>query len=102
MKKSRPGILIDVLCREKDTEKVVHAIFRYTTTIGIREQKMKRYVLDRKTDSVETRYGPIRRKKVCGYGVERSKAEYEDVALAAVRYGVSFEEVEREAEEPRD
>ena len=37
MKKSRPGTLIHVLCREQDREKVVRAIFKYTTTIGIRK-----------------------------------------------------------------
>ena len=96
MKKSRPGILLSVLCREETREEVVKAVFKYTTTIGIREQKMDRYVLTRTFDEAETPYGVIRRKNVSGYGVIRSKAEYEDLARAAVAHGVSIADVERE------
>ena len=101
MKKSRPGILFRVLCREQDRNTMAQAMFKYTTTIGIREQKMNRYVLQRSFDEVETRYGVIRRKNVSGYGVVRSKPEYEDLAKAAAAYGVSIAEVEREAENSR-
>ena len=97
MKKSRPGILLSVLCREEKREEIVKGIFRYTTTIGIREQKMNRYVLERDVDEVETSYGVIRRKNVHGYGVSRSKLEYDDLAKAAAAGGVSIAEVEQEA-----
>ena len=97
MKKSRPGILLGVLCHEKEREVLVRAIFKYTATIGIREQKMNRYVLDRSFDEVETSYGVIRRKTVSGYGVSRTKAEYDDLARAAAEHNVSIADVEREA-----
>ena len=74
----------------------MRAVFRYTTTIGIREQKMNRYVLQRDFDEVETSYGVIRRKNVSGYGVKRSKLEYEDLAKAAAEHGVGIADVERE------
>ena len=70
---------------------MVRCIFKYTTTIGIREQKMRRYVLNRTMDTVETPYGEIRRKNVSGYGVSRSKLEYEDLAKAAVERGTALE-----------
>ena len=91
MKKCRPGMLIRVMCREEDKDTMVRCIFKYTTTIGIREQKMRRYVLNRTMDTVETPYGEIRRKNVSGYGVSRSKLEYEDLAKAAVERGTALE-----------
>ncbi|MBR6915766.1 MAG: DUF111 family protein, partial [Clostridia bacterium] len=54
----------------------------------------KRYILDRETERIETRYGTIRRKKSCGYGVSRFKYEYEDVARVARDQGVSLAEAE--------
>ena len=43
MKKNRPGTLINVLCSEKNKEKIISLLFKHTTTIGIRETKMHRY-----------------------------------------------------------
>ena len=83
MKKSRPGILLTVLCREADREKFVPLIFRHTTTLGIREKLCERYTLQRRVETVDTPYGPIRRKVSTGYGVERKKYEFADVAEAA-------------------
>lgn len=93
MKKSRPGILLTVLCREADREKMVHLIFRHTTTLGIRESRCKRYTLERKLDTVNTPYGRIRKKCSFGYGVRREKYEYEDLAKAAKENGVSLSEL---------
>ena len=42
MKKNRPGILLRVMCRESDKEIMIRSLFKHTTTIGIREQKMQR------------------------------------------------------------
>ena len=90
MKKSRPGILLTVLCRDGDKEKMVSLIFKHTTTLGIREKSCSRYTLQRKVETVETPYGPIRRKVSSGYGVRRSKFEYEDLAKAAKETGTDL------------
>ena len=94
MKKSRPGTLIKVMCRENDREAIVQAIFKHTTTIGIRENKMRRYVLDRHMENVETEYGTVRCKVSSGYGVERRKYEYDDIARIANENGESIQSVE--------
>lgn len=98
MKKSRPGTLIRVMCPEADREKMVELLYRHTTTIGIRETKTHRYVLDRKTMELETPYGPVRRKDSSGYGVVRSKLEYEDLARIARERGMSLEEARKAVE----
>lgn len=93
MKKSRPGMLLRVMCREEDREKMAREIFAHTTTIGIREKKCRRYVLDRAMSEVRTSWGDVRCKVSEGYGVKRSKYEYEDLAKIAAERGVSLEEV---------
>lgn len=93
MKKSRPGMLLRVMCREADREKMAREIFAHTTTIGIREKKCRRYVLDRTISEVRTPWGDVRCKVSEGYGVKRSKYEYEDLAKIAVERGVGLEEV---------
>jgi uncharacterized protein (DUF111 family) len=92
MKKSRPGSLIHVICRESKKEAVIQAIFRYTTTIGIRESKLNRYVLSRRTETTETPYGTVRRKLSSGYGVVRGKYEYDDLSKIAKQRGISLDE----------
>lgn len=93
MKKSRPGILINVMCRKKDKEAVIKAVFKHTTTIGIRENTLNRYVLDRRIEDVKTPYGTVRCKVSSGYGVERRKYEYDDVSRIAKENNISIQDV---------
>ena len=91
MKKSRPGTLIKVMCRESDKEKIIETVFKYTTTIGIRENMMKRHVMDRHIETVETEHGPVHCKLSTGYGVTRKKYEYDDIARISKEKGISLE-----------
>jgi len=93
MKKSRPGQMLCVLCREEKRDEITRAIFRYTTTLGIREQRMNRCTLDRTIETIDTPYGPIRKKLSSGYGVERSKFEYDDLARVAKEQGIGIREI---------
>lgn len=95
MKKSRPGTLIRVMCKEQDKEKILGLIFKYTTTIGVREAVTHRYVLDRKIEIVQTPYGEVRRKVSSGYGVKRVKYEYDDLSRIAKEQNISIEEAKR-------
>jgi len=96
MKKSRPGILIHTMCREKDKEIIIKTIFKHTTTIGIRENKLQRYILEREVQVIQTKYGAIRCKVSKGYGVERKKYEYEDLTRVAKETGKSINELIKE------
>ncbi len=93
MKKSRPGTLIHVMCREKDKDRLVQTIFKHTTSIGIRENKFRRYVLDREIKTVQTAYGDVHCKISSGYGVERKKYEHDDLASIAKKCDISLSEV---------
>lgn len=100
MKKNRPGILIRALCMQSEKEKIVEAMFRHTTTIGIRECALSRYVLDRKMDQMETPCGLIHRKTSSGYGTKRQKLEFEDLARIAREQGISLWEARTLSEKP--
>ena len=93
MKKSRPGVVLYVMCRSEEKQKMVSLLFRHTTTLGVREQTYRRYTLSRTVDTVQTAYGKVRRKLSSGYGVSREKYEYEDVARIAREQGMSFAEI---------
>ena len=94
MKKQRPGTLMRLLCKEADAEKMVREIFHHTTTNGIRQARLERYVLNRRMETIETEWGTVRNKIVSGYGTERSKLEYNDVSRIARETGMSIQEVE--------
>lgn len=93
MKKSRPGILITVLCREEQRETMVRLLFRHTTTLGVRVLHCQRYTLDRREETVQTPYGAVRKKCSAGYGVRREKYEYEDLSRIAREQGMPLQAV---------
>ena len=95
MKKSRPGVMLTVLCRPEDRERMAGLIFKHTSTLGIRESTCKRYTLERSFREAESPYGPVRVKSVRGFGAEREKAEYEDLARIARERGIGLEEVRK-------
>ena len=90
MKKSRPGVLITVLCQEAQKDKMIHLLLRHTTTLGIREQLCSRHTLTRRFETVNTPYGSVRKKISQGYGIQREKYEYEDLARIAREQGMSL------------
>ncbi len=93
MKKSRPGFLLSVLTDEDKKEKMISLIFSLTSTIGIREIRHSRYVLERKTEEVETGYGIVKKKISHGYGIKKEKFEYDDLATIARKEHLSIREV---------
>lgn len=99
MKKSRPGIMLCVMCKENKKEEMVSLIFKHTTTIGIRENVSRRYTLERKVEDKNTVFGNIRVKYSKGYGVTREKYEYEDMARIAKERNLSLHEVVRNIQE---
>ena len=95
MKKNRPAILLTCMCRKEQRDDMLRCIFANTTTIGVREYVSARYTLARREESVGTEYGRVRIKRASGWGVERSKPEYEDVARIARETGKPFGEILR-------
>ena len=66
-----------------DKALLAEQMLRHTSTLGVRVFPCRRYVLSRQLETVETPLGPVRRKVARGFGVERKKWEYEDLAAIA-------------------
>lgn len=92
MKKSRPAWLLTVICKEDQVSGMERIIFKETTTIGIRRQKMERTVLKREKRTVVTPLGDVE-VKVCIFdGQEYIYPEYESVKKICKKTGVSYRE----------
>ncbi len=95
MKKTRPGFVIVCLCQASDADRLAASMLRHTTTIGVRKFHCERYMLARRNETEATSLGNVRVKRAEGYGVERMKPEYDDVACLAEERGLSFLEAEQ-------
>lgn len=99
MKKNRPAYQLNVLCVQDDVEQLEQIIYRETTTIGIRRQRMERSLLPREIKTIETDYGKVQA-KVCKDGeCQRIYPEYESVVQTCRRTGSPFPETYRKLQE---
>lgn len=94
MKKCRPGVLLTVLCRPEDRERLTQQLLRHTTTLGVRMAQLERRTLRRETRTVHTPDGDVRVKTAIGSGIAREKAEYDDLAQLARKKGCTLSEAE--------
>jgi len=93
MKKGRPGFLLTVLCAEGEREKVIDAIFRESTPIGLRQRLSERVVLSREARVIRVRDREIRLKVSSWRGrAVNVKPEFADVARLAVELGIPAKE----------
>jgi uncharacterized protein (TIGR00299 family) protein len=98
MKKNRPAVLLSLLCRDTDRERLAEMIFAETTTLGLRSFQVQRRALARETVRLETRYGPIDVKVARMHGrIVNHMPEYEQCREAARLAGVPLRVVEEEA-----
>jgi uncharacterized protein (TIGR00299 family) protein len=94
MKKSRPGVLLTVLCEPALADSIIDMLLEQTTTLGVRYYEAKRRVLARAIEIVETRYGSVRVKVASGGGRRlHFQPEYEDCLRLAEAADVPLIEV---------
>lgn len=96
MKKSRPGILLTLLCKTEEKQKFAELIFKHTSTIGIREHTCGRMVLKRSERQKEIAGSTVRIKVSEGYGITKEKPEYEDLKKLAEETGLSIQELKKQ------
>jgi pyridinium-3,5-bisthiocarboxylic acid mononucleotide nickel chelatase len=97
MKKGRTGFRIEVTASPAESDDVAAALFRHSTTSGIRRQVAERVTLARREIEVRSADGTAVRVKVLdGPDGPRVKPEYEDVAALASRTGRPAQEVARD------
>jgi uncharacterized protein (DUF111 family) len=98
MKKSRPGVMLTVLCEPRVREAIIEMLLVETTTLGVRAYQAQRRVLERTFETVETRYGGVRVKVARDGGrTLHFQPEYEDCARLARQLDVPILEVQSAA-----
>ena len=79
MKKGRPAHTLSVLADPALTASLRDLVFAHTTSLGIREERVDRHRLPRRSVTVDTVWGPVRVKiAVLPDGGERVSPEFED------------------------
>ncbi|MBC7088352.1 MAG: nickel pincer cofactor biosynthesis protein LarC [Tissierellales bacterium] len=97
MKKNRPSYMLSVISKNIYKDKLEEIIFINTTSLGIREQKIKRKMLEREIVKVNTKYGEMTAKKInLENGSFRIQPEYEEVKKICIKNNLSFYEVYNE------
>jgi hypothetical protein len=98
MKKGRPGHVVAVLSTLDTKQALERTLLEESTTLGVRETRVDRTVLERRWETVTTPWGPVRMKLgLLGARVLNAAPEFEDCRAAAQRAGVPLKDVLAEA-----
>jgi len=94
MKKSRPGIILNVLAKEDELDKILEIIFSETTTSGVRINNVDRKKLDREIKTLKIESWEIR-VKINRYKnrIMTAAPEYEDCKRAASESGIPIKDI---------
>ncbi|ELR99880.1 nickel pincer cofactor biosynthesis protein LarC [Gloeocapsa sp. PCC 73106] len=91
MKKSRPGVLLTVICPPELISTCEAVIFRETTTLGVRHRIQPRTILSRHWETLEMEWGTIRLKIAKSEDqIVNVQPEYEDCAAIARQHNLPW------------
>jgi uncharacterized protein (TIGR00299 family) protein len=94
MKKSRPAVMLSVLCNSDAEQRLSELILRETTTFGLRRVAVQKTALEREMRTIATRLGDIRVKIALRDGKRlKMKPEYEDCRRIAQERKMPLREV---------
>lgn len=98
MKKGRPGHLLGVLTDGEHRAALVETMITETTTLGVREHPVSRTALERRHETVQTKWGPVRVKVgFRGEAVLNATPEFEDCRAIAAQAKVPLKDVQAAA-----
>ncbi len=94
MKKNRKGICIQAIVYPKHKNLLREVWFNYSTTIGIRENKISRWILPRRIVSHKTKFGTVNVKQAMRPNGQNSiKIEHKDLTRITLNTGIPIEEI---------
>lgn len=93
MKKSRPAVKLVALSGEARKSDILKAIFKHTSSIGVRVKCYSRAALERRTDILPTELGAVRVKISHGPEDTIEKYEFDDLREMALKNNLSLREV---------
>jgi len=95
-KKNRPAVQVTALCPLDRQEAVTQTLLSETTSLGVRIYRCVRSCIERKEQTVETRWGAVRVKVAQSQSRTKVAPEYEDCRRIAREQGVPLLEVYEE------
>ena len=94
MKKNRKGICIQAIVCPNYKNLLREVWFNYSTTIGIRENKISRWILPRRIVSHKTKFGTVNVKQAMRPNGQNSiKIEHKDLTRITLNTGIPIEEI---------
>lgn len=94
MKKNRPAVQVSVIAPAERQAELERLLLTETTTFGVRSLPIRRTKSDRAEETVQTLYGPVRRKRKVWHGTLLDAVpEYDDCARLAREHDVPFRTV---------
>ena len=94
MKNNRKGICIEAIVYPEKQTLLREVWFNYSTTIGLRENKINRWILPRRIGSHKTKFGEVSFKKAMRPNGKISiKIEHKDLTEISLNTGISIEEI---------
>lgn len=89
MKKSRAALMLSLLAKKEDANKLAERVVALTGSLGVRVCNQPRLSAKRDFVELETPWGPVTLKRAA----MRLRAEYEDVARIAREHNLEYQEV---------
>lgn len=97
MKKSRPGVLVSVVCPLETEDKIIETLLVETTTLGVRKYTVDKLAIKRDYTLVSTEFGDITVKTGhLGGRCIKAKPEYEECKKSALLHHVPIQKVVEE------
>ena len=93
MKKNRPAVLLRLLVKKTQLEMFEMAIFKHTSTIGMRMYNVERAEMTRQFHKVNTSLGEVTVKSCNHKGIIKNSIEYEDAKKIAMDKDISIQTV---------
>ena len=94
MKKNRKGICIKAIVYPKHQALLREVWFNFSTTLGIRENKISRWILPRRIVSHKTKFGEVNIKQTMRpNGQISTKIEHKDLTRITLNTGIPIEEI---------
>ena len=82
-KKNRPLYIVNIMCVEKDKDEIIYTLFKYSSTIGMRIEKVNRITAERDFIEKEVMGEKIKLKRIKYKDIERLFPEWEDCKKAS-------------------
>lgn len=96
MKKGRPATKLSVLFKNEDRNELQRLLLTETTTAGLREIPVTKYMMKRDFETITTKYGDVKVKNFYLSGEKiKSKPEYEMCLELAEKHNVGISEIYR-------